>query len=42
VASSTSMPISLTPMTSASMPPPNADADSSTPSTATEPGAEVA
>jgi hypothetical protein len=33
---------SSTPVPSASMPPPSADADSSTPSTATEPAAEVA
>jgi hypothetical protein len=41
-ASSTSTPISSTPVTSASMPPPNAGANSSSPSTATEPAAEVA
>jgi hypothetical protein len=41
-ASSTSTPISLTPAASASMPPPSANADSSTPSTAIEPAAEVA
>jgi hypothetical protein len=41
-ASSTSTPISLTPAASASMPPPSAGADSSAPSTATEPAAEVA
>jgi hypothetical protein len=41
-ASSTSTPTSLTPMASASMPQPNAGAASSTPSTATEPTAEVA
>jgi hypothetical protein len=33
---------SLTPATSASMPPPNAGATSSTPTSATEPDAEVA
>jgi hypothetical protein len=32
----------LTPATSASMPPPNAGVTSSAPSSATEPGAEVA
>jgi hypothetical protein len=42
VASSTSTPTSSTPATSASMPPPSAGADSSAPSTATEPAAEVA
>jgi hypothetical protein len=42
VASSTSTPTSLTPAASASMPPPSAGADSSAPSTATEPAAEVA
>jgi hypothetical protein len=41
-ASSASTPTSLTPTTSASMPPPSACADSSAPSTATEPAAEVA
>jgi hypothetical protein len=41
-ASSTSTPISSTPAASAPMPPPSADADSSAPSTATEPAAEVA
>jgi hypothetical protein len=41
-ASSTSMPISSTPAASASMPPPSVGADSSAPSTATEPAAEVA
>jgi hypothetical protein len=41
-ASSTSTPTSLTPAASASMPPPSAGAASSTPSTATEPAAEVA
>jgi hypothetical protein len=35
-------PGSSTPMASVSMPPPSADADSSTPSTTTEPAAEVA
>jgi hypothetical protein len=42
VASSTPMPSSLTPMPSALMPPPSMGADSSAPSTATEPVAEVA
>jgi hypothetical protein len=43
VASSTSaMPVSSTPMTSGSMPPPNAGATSSTPTSATEPAAELA
>jgi hypothetical protein len=42
VASSTSTPTSSTPAASASMPPPSAGADSSAPSTATEPAAEVA
>jgi hypothetical protein len=42
VASSTSTPISSTHAASASMPPPSAGADSSAPSTATEPAAEVA
>jgi hypothetical protein len=41
-ASSTSTPTSSTPAASASMPPPSAGADSSAPSTATEPAAEVA
>jgi hypothetical protein len=41
-ASSTSTPASLSPVTSASMPPPSAGATSSTPSSATEPAAEVA
>jgi hypothetical protein len=41
-ASSTSRPISSTPAASAPMPPPSAGADSSAPSTATEPAAEVA
>jgi hypothetical protein len=41
-ASSTPTPGSLTPVASALMPPPSAHADSSTPSTATEPAAEVA
>jgi hypothetical protein len=41
-ASSTPTPGSSTPVASASMPPPSADADSSAPSTATEPVAEVA
>jgi hypothetical protein len=41
-ASSTSTPASLTPATSASMPPPSAGATSSTPTSATEPAAEVA
>jgi hypothetical protein len=41
-ASSTSTPISLTPAASALMPPPSVAADSSAPSTATEPSAEVA
>jgi hypothetical protein len=41
-ASSTSMPISLTPTASAPMPPPRAGANSSAPSTTTEPAAEVA
>jgi hypothetical protein len=41
-ASLTSTPTSSTPAASASMPPPNAGAASSTPSTATEPAAEVA
>jgi hypothetical protein len=40
--SSSSTPTSLTPAASASMPPPSAGAASSTPSTATEPVAEVA
>jgi hypothetical protein len=40
-ASLTPTPGSSTPMASVSMPPPSADADSSTPSTATEPAAEV-
>jgi hypothetical protein len=35
------MPTSLTPAASASMPSPSAGADSSAPSTATEPAAEV-
>jgi hypothetical protein len=42
VASSTSTPASSTPATSASMPPPNAGATSSAPSSAMEPAAEVA
>jgi hypothetical protein len=42
VASLTSMPASSTLATSASMPPPNAGATSSTPTYATEPDAEVA
>jgi hypothetical protein len=37
-----SMPVSLTPMTSASMPPPNTGATSSTPTAAADPEAEVA
>jgi hypothetical protein len=41
-ASSTPTPSSSTPVPSASMPPPSADADSSAPSTATEPATEVA
>jgi hypothetical protein len=41
-ASSTSAPISSTPAASAWMPPPSAGADSSAPSTAMEPTAEVA
>jgi hypothetical protein len=41
-ASSAPTPISLTPAESAPMPPPSAGADSSAPSTATEPAAEVA
>jgi hypothetical protein len=41
-ASSTSTPTSLTPAASALMPPPSTGADSSAPSTATEPAAEVA
>jgi hypothetical protein len=41
-ASSTSMPIPSTPAASALMPPPSTGADSSAPSTATEPAAEVA
>jgi hypothetical protein len=41
-ASSTPTPSSLTPAPSSSMPPPSAVADSSAPSTATEPVAEVA
>jgi hypothetical protein len=41
-ASSTSTPTSSTPVASASMPPPSAGADSSAPSIATEPAAEVA
>jgi hypothetical protein len=41
-ASSTSTPTSLTPAASASMPPSSAGADFSTPSTSTEPAAEVA
>jgi hypothetical protein len=41
-ASSTSMPTSSTPAASASMPLPSAGVDSSAPSTATEPAAEVA
>jgi hypothetical protein len=40
--SSTTTPSSSTPVPSASIPPPSAGADSSTPSTATEPAAEVA
>jgi hypothetical protein len=40
-ASSTSTPTSLTPAASALMPPPSTGADSSAPSTATEPAAEV-
>jgi hypothetical protein len=40
-ASSTPVPSSSTPAPSTSMPPPSADADSSAPSTATEPAAEV-
>jgi hypothetical protein len=40
-ASSTSTPASSTPATSASMPPPNAGATSSAPSSATEPAVEV-
>jgi hypothetical protein len=42
VASSTSTPTSSTPATSALMPPPSAGADASTPSTTSEPAAEVA
>jgi hypothetical protein len=42
VASSTSTPASSTPATSASMPSPGTGATSSTPSSATEPAAEVA
>jgi hypothetical protein len=42
VASSTPTPSSSTPMPNASMPPPSADANSSAPSTATKPAAEVA
>jgi hypothetical protein len=42
VASSTSTPASSTPATSASMPPPGAGAASSTPTSATEPDAEMA
>jgi hypothetical protein len=42
VASSTSTPISSTPAVSALMPPPSAGADSSAPSAATEPAAQVA
>jgi hypothetical protein len=42
MASSTPTPTSLTPAASALMPPPSAGAASSTPSTATEPAAEVA
>jgi hypothetical protein len=42
VASSTSMPASLTPATSALMPPLSAGATSSAPTSATEPAAEVA
>jgi hypothetical protein len=42
VASLTSTPISSTPVTSASMPLPNAGVDSFAPSTATEPATEVA
>jgi hypothetical protein len=41
-ASSTPTPSSSTPVPSASIPPPSAGADSSTPSTSTEPAAEVA
>jgi hypothetical protein len=41
-ASSTPAPSSSTPVPSAPMPPPSADADSSAPSTATVPAAEVA
>jgi hypothetical protein len=41
-ASSTPTPGSLTPVASALMPPPSADANSSAPSTTTEPAAEVA
>jgi hypothetical protein len=41
-ASLTPMPSSLNPVPSTSMPPPSAAADSSAPSTATEPAAEVA
>jgi hypothetical protein len=41
-ASLTSTPTSLTPAASALMPPPSVGADSSAPSTATEPAAEVA
>jgi hypothetical protein len=41
-ASSSSTPASLTPATSASMPPPNVGATSSVPTSATEPDAEVA
>jgi hypothetical protein len=41
-ASLTSTPISSTPSASAPMPPPSAGADSSVPSTATEPATEVA
>jgi hypothetical protein len=41
-ASSNSTPTSLTPVASASMPPPSTGAASSAPSTATEPAAEVA
>jgi hypothetical protein len=42
VASSTSTPVPLTPATSGSMPPPNAGATSSAPTSAAEPDAEVA
>jgi hypothetical protein len=42
VASATSMPISLTPATSASMPLPSTGANDSAPSTTLEPATEVA